>query len=119
MTYTVTANDFEVRNGDLYYTGPLDEAKRFVQKFHGTSEHVVTLKDGVTTVHQVLIAYGTDTPTIEDAAEWGNGPTPEDAWRWVLGAVFGPLDNEFQPVELSVCAEFDENGSCIHSDHTN
>lgn len=117
MAHTVTSADFEVRNGDLYYTGPLDEARQFIQRFHGTAEHAASSTEGPCI--EVLVAYGHDTPTPADAAEWGRGPTSEDAWRWALAAVFGPIDEEFNDIELSVCAEFDEFGTCIHSDHMN
>jgi hypothetical protein len=100
--HTVTAEDFEVRNGDLYYTGPLAEAQAFIRQEYGVTEHVITLNGDLGQAHEVLIAYSHDAPTMADAAEWGHGPTLEDAWRWVLAAAFGPLDDEFVPFPLTI-----------------
>lgn len=95
--YTVTAEDLPTRNGDTYYTGPLEPAKAFVYEYEQVSESV---EDAT---HVVLIgtthAPG-DTVTWETADDWGKGPDNETAWRYALGALFGPADSEFVPVEL-------------------
>lgn len=101
MAHTVTPADFDTSRDDLYYTGPLAEAKAFIQRHHGTTEHVIDTPHGSTV--EVLVGYGTDAPTAADAAEWGRGAGPEEAWRYALGAVFGPLDEEFHDVELTDC----------------
>ena len=95
--HTVTIEDLSEGNGDTYYTGPLEPAKAFIRQ---DAEITETVEDGT---HVVLIgtthAPG-ETVTWENADDWGKGPDNETAWRYALGAAFGPADDEFVPVEL-------------------
>lgn len=94
--YVLTVDSFETRHGDLYYTGPLEPAQAFVKRDQGTSE--TQLENGL---WEVLVGYSADPVTWDNAAEWGRGETLEEAWRFALGAVFGPIDEEFVPFELA------------------
>jgi hypothetical protein len=42
-----------------------------------------------------------DVPNWDNCDEFGNGSTEEDAWRWALGAAFGPADDEFSAFPLT------------------
>ena len=81
------------RGGDDYYVGPLEPALR-------------VMADSVTeiTVHRSPRGWGTRTVDYNGAQrtehEWGNGPTLEEALRYLIGAHFGPLDAEFDEARL-------------------
>lgn len=97
--HTVTAQDLaENETGDTVYTGPLEPAKEFIRRHEEVAE---TVAGGT---HTVLIGT-THAPgeivTWENADDWGRGPDNETAWRYALGAVFGPADDEFVPVDLA------------------
>lgn len=96
MVHTVTESDFEER-GDLYYTGPLEEAKAFIQWDTWTNERKIEEPP----CWEVTIAYGSEEQAPDECADWGRGPDLETAWRYALGAAFGPLDSEFHPLELT------------------
>jgi|ERR671927_986986 hypothetical protein len=95
--HTVTESDFEERKGGLYYIGPLEPAIKFVQQDHGTLEESENGRTYVNYDH-------TPPKGWDDCAEFGVGETPEEAWRYIMGAVFGPLDEEFHPIPLEVRA---------------
>lgn len=75
---------------DTFYTGPLEAGIRLAQK------------DRIVSVEQVeggvLVGLGDSFP---GDAEWGCGPTEETAWRFALGAMFGPIDSEYDENRLS------------------
>ena len=77
--------------GDWYYTGPLPAAQRVAAL--DAYPHVTTRDDGSVSV---LLCHTEPPPnaTPEEAwgvaSEWGAGATTEEAWRYVLGAAFGP-----------------------------
>lgn len=75
--------------GDTFYTGPLEAGIRLAQKYRIVSVEQV---DG-----GVLVGLGDSFPSD---AEWGCGPTEEIAWRFALGAMFGPIDSEYDEDSL-------------------
>lgn len=81
--------------GGLYYVGELDPAKRLVAQdrivFTGTQ-----LQPGGV-YHWVHL---NDSEDPDDTAEWGRGETAEEAWRYALGAAFGPVDDEYDEARL-------------------
>lgn len=79
-------------NGDTFYTGDLDAAKRLVAEERDVNKRVHA--DNHWTVD--LVEKG----TVDDVAEFGAGRTEEQAWRYALGAYFGPIDSEYDEVGL-------------------
>jgi hypothetical protein len=96
MATTLTADQLEERPNGIFYTGLLEPAQAYLARDYASS---VSEKDGVTTV---LLGYTADPVTWENCAEFGKGPSPEEAWRYALGAAYGPADDEFQPIDLAV-----------------
>lgn len=74
---------------DLVFTGDLDAAKAFVQQHHGTEE------SGRNGFVEVRIGYDLGPVPWEDTAEYGRASDSDMAWRFALGAHFGPVDDEF------------------------
>lgn len=78
--------------GDTYYTGPLTpamtlaEAERFILQ--------TRTEDG--RFHIEFL----DAPEDKVGAEWGTGETFEEAMRYALGAMFGPVDEEYDEAYL-------------------
>jgi hypothetical protein len=96
MPTMLTADQLEERpNLGTFYTGPLEPAKDHLARNDYAS--AVSERDGV---HTVLVGYTSDTVTWDNCAEFGNGQTPEEAWRFALGAAYGPVDSEFEPIDL-------------------
>jgi hypothetical protein len=91
MTTTHPAHPLTEREGDIYFQGDLEAGKALVARdrfvFEGKHEggHYVHLCDS-------------DDP--DDLAEWGGGPTPEEAWRFAIGAHLGPVDEEYDESRL-------------------
>lgn len=79
--------------GDTYYTGPLMVAQDAARKDRHV--HKGQRPDGVWFVHLCDDFAG------EQVAEWGNGSTIEQAWRFALGAYFGPIDEEYDEAALA------------------
>lgn len=98
MAHMLTIKDLETRPEGAYYTGPLDEAKQFIRDYCNVS--VVTRPGQNTTVY-IDQDGGDEVPSFNNCDEFGNGPTEEDAWRWALGAAFGPADDEFSAFPLT------------------
>lgn len=80
----------ENENGEWFYTGDLSAAKTLaaldrepVVKVHPDNHWTVDLCDG-----------------IDEVAEFGAGRTEEEAWRYALGAYFGPADSEYDEYHL-------------------
>lgn len=81
----------EADNGDSFYTGDLDAAKALVRKD----------REPVVKVHpdnhwSVDLLDGPD----DSVAEFGAGRTEEQAWRYALGAYFGPADSGYDEHRL-------------------
>lgn len=97
--HTITAEDLVEHEGDLKYVGPLEPAKEFLLENYNVnvatqkSTKLVSVfireKDGRT---EELDCYNCDA--------WGVDYTEEEAWRYAIGEVFGPVDEKFTPFEL-------------------
>lgn len=72
-----------------FYTGPLGPAKRAL---------LDSYNDGITVLDQGdhwLVAEHFGHDSIEHMNQWGKGETEEEAWRYLIGADFGPLDDTY------------------------
>lgn len=99
MTYMLTIKDLENRPEGAYYTGPLEVAKQFIRDYCNVS--VVTRPGQNVTVYINQDGGMDDVPDWDNCNEFGNGTTEVDAWRWALGAAFGPADDEFSAFPLT------------------
>lgn len=74
-----------------YYTGPLDPAKRAMLSEHNG---YITVSHNAETGRWVAVEHY---PSSDDADynQWGSGQTEEEAWRYLIGADFGPLDETY------------------------
>lgn len=81
----------EDSNGDVRYVGPLHLGKRaaLLDRFPLVTHHETHVR---VELH--------DDAEHTSAAEWGAGPTEEEAWRYALGAAFGPMDAEYDEAGL-------------------
>lgn len=94
-----TADLIEDENGDCKYVGPLEPAQNFLRESYA----VTVLREEASDRVSVLVSTTdviTETVTWETCDSWGTGPDEETAWRYVVGAEFGPADSEFTPFEL-------------------
>lgn len=85
-------------NGDTFYTGPLNAGielalEDFVILVKGKSSPDY-FADMIYTV--LLTTDGTENSTDD----WGVGSTVEEAYRYALGACFGPVDSEYSETYL-------------------
>lgn len=93
------------REGDSYFTGNLEQgialAKRDRYPVLRTTEGLwqVYLLDRPHSESEAEAALSKNM-WPEDTAEWGCAPTEEDAWRFALGAMFGPFDSEYNEPQL-------------------
>lgn len=79
----------------VYYSGPLEPAKRALLDSYG--------EDNITVVH--LTDYATGEPYVQvtehrggaqdSPNQWGSAETEDEAWRYLIGADFGPLDDTY------------------------
>jgi hypothetical protein len=69
----------EERKGDAYFLGDLDAGKWLVDVGDGVTEGWVS----------------DDVYQVEFSGNWGRGPDAATAWRFALGAEFGPIDSEY------------------------
>lgn len=97
MAHMLTIKDLTDRDGDTYYTGPLEEAKEFIKSYSNVSECSFVNSFKV----YINQAGGDDIPTFDNCDEFGVGKTMEEAWRFALGAAFGPADDEFSAFPLT------------------
>ncbi len=80
----------ETKHG-TYYTGPLAPAKRAMLDEYGDSitvEHLDWTGYWLVTEHR-----GSD---HGNPNQWGKGETEEEAWRYLIGCDFGPLDETYE-----------------------
>lgn len=98
MTYMLTIKDLENRPEGTYYTGPLDVAKAFIREYCNVS---VVFRPGKRTTVYIDQSGSEAVPDWHHCDEFGNGATEEIAWRWALGAAFGPADDEFSAFPLT------------------
>lgn len=73
-----------------YYTGPLEPARRALRDAYGDALTVERRTDGtwVVTEHQ-----GSE---HANPNAWGAGASEEEAWRYLIGTDFGPLDETYE-----------------------
>jgi hypothetical protein len=82
----------EGANGDTLYTGPIGpgmaaaHSERDVKVEHPSERGGKTWRVSLHDSPNLM-------PTTE--AEWGCAATLEEAWRYALGAFFGPVDAEY------------------------
>lgn len=74
-------------NGDTYFQGNLEAGKTLA----GQDRY---LFDG-RHPEGGFFAHLADDEEGDEVAEWGGGQTQEEAWRFALGAYFGPIDAEY------------------------
>lgn len=79
--------------GDCYYTGDLT-AGRLLAENDGRIVKMGRHPSGVYWVHL------NDSPDPDSTAEWGHGASLEEAFRYALGAMFGPIDSEYSEDHL-------------------
>jgi hypothetical protein len=94
----LTIKDLENREGGAYYVGPLEAAKDFIREYCNVS---VVFKPGQNVTVYIDQSGSDDVPDWSTCDEFGNGSNEEDAWRWALGAAFGPADDEFSAFPLT------------------
>jgi hypothetical protein len=74
-----------------YYTGPLDAGIKAMRDEYGD--------DNLTVQHVednwVLVVEHRG-GTAPNPNQWGAGETEEEAWRYLIGTDFGPLDDEYE-----------------------
>lgn len=89
LGHLLTAADFvEDAHGSLLYIGPLYPAMQFIKnnnEVDGPNRHILT---------------GKWTVKLDGGNVWGTADTAEMAWRYAIGAEFGPLDEGFSPFRL-------------------
>ena len=90
----------EERTGGTYYTGPLEPAIAYVKDTYYVSEWDDTNMTGVTGLFRVELYATTQDQVARSASDWGAGRTQEIAWRFALGAEFGPLDEGYDEAAL-------------------
>lgn len=73
-----------------FYTGPLEPARQAMLNEYGDSITARTLPDGGVEV----VEHRGSTP--DSPNQWGVGATAEEAWRYLIGADFGPLDATYE-----------------------
>ena len=87
--YELTSKDFvEDRNGDLIYIGPLQIAIDFIKGPNKATVEVFRPVGGGWRIE------------LDEGNVFGQADTQELAWRYALGAEFGPLDENFVPFML-------------------
>ncbi len=90
MKAKLLVGDFDVE--DTLYVGDLKAGQRVALRDRYCK---VTHNDGVWRVELC------DDADCEDVAEWGSSVTSEEeAWRYALGALFGPVDAEYDEDRL-------------------
>lgn len=77
---------------DTYYTGDLTAGQALA------SENRYVFTDELTGSHYSVLLC--DSLNRDDLAEWGSGQSVEEAWRYALGAMFGPVDDEYDEALL-------------------
>ncbi len=102
MTYMLTIKDLEDRPEGTYYTGPLELAKDFIRHMYATTEACYT-KHGKVRYSVYLSGNATDGEEANwnNCNDFGNGDTPEEAWRYAMGGEFGPANDEFSAFPLT------------------
>jgi hypothetical protein len=85
--------EYHDKKSSTYYVGPLDAGRVVAARVTSDSEPDVSTLDA-----------GGYMVATENA--WGTGQTLDEAWRYFLGAVFGPADDGYNEADL--LAELDK-----------
>lgn len=87
-----------VKNGDVFYTGPLRAGERVAET---DFEFAITEPEsGLWRVEASFIGS-----TLPGYDVWGSAATAEEAMRYALGAIFGPMDDEYDEARLRALIE--------------
>jgi len=102
VAHMLTIKDLETRPEGTYYTGPLEEAKAFISDWIASTESHYS-KDGKDwySVYLSMDTGNGEPATKDNCNDFGHGETSEEAWRYALGAEFGPADDEFSAFPLT------------------
>jgi hypothetical protein len=103
MVHMLTIKDLETRPDGTYYTGPLEEAKAFIADWINSTEARYRDRTGKLRYAVYLtLEVGDGKPASNDNCnDIGVGDTNEEAWRYALGAEFGPADDNFSAFPLT------------------
>lgn len=71
-----------------YYTGPLEPAIKAMRDEYGDA--ITVSQNSVTGAWFAVEHRGSPDDSIYN--QWGQGSTEEEAWRYLIGADFGPID---------------------------
>ena len=83
-----------IKNEDAYYVGPLEPAKSLARD---DADDPLLEAWFVSTGAGSVGAY-----RVETEHDWGQGASTEEAWRFYLGAVFGPEDEYYDEEHLEI-----------------
>jgi hypothetical protein len=98
----LTIKDLENRPEGTFYTGPLELAKDFIRKMSASTETCYTKYGKVRySVYLSINAGDGEEANWDNCNDFGNGDTPEEAWRYALGGEFGPANDEFSAFPLT------------------
>lgn len=89
----------EDEHGDTYYIGPLEPAKRLV------SQERYVREEGPNEHGLYTVKLGDSEDVDNSVAEFGHDHDQESAWRYALGAYFGPMDEGYDGLRLRVLLE--------------
>jgi hypothetical protein len=93
--------------GDTYFIGDLDEGQALARVDRVVFTGEVIALNG----KPAFFVHLNDSEDPDDTAEWGNGATQEEAWRYALGALFGPMDSEYDEDSLRTALSETHEGS--------
>ena len=77
--------------GDTLFTGDLAAGRALAERDRFAYVELDSLSV------RVLLC---DSEDPKDVAEWGAGPSEDTAWRYALGALFGPIDDDYDEAAL-------------------
>lgn len=90
------------RHNGTYFMGDLDAAKRIMLDEYGDDITERTNANGRVEV----VEHRGNTGGADNPNQWGQGLTSDEAWRYLIGADFGPIDSEYNEDALrSLLAE--------------
>lgn len=102
MAHMLTIKDLEEHDRGTFYTGPLDEAKAFIEDWIASTESRYSKDEKVRYAVFLSMDSGDGEPASNNNCNtFGIGDTSEEAWRYALGAEFGPADDEFSAFPLT------------------
>lgn len=96
----------EERSDGCYFIGDLEQGK--VLAYLERTVHIGRLPRSPDAVGVALCDQADcvkDFADCQTTAEWGSGQNEEEAWRFALGAFFGPDDDGYDPARLAAALE--------------